>query len=298
MRNLLEFLARFGSFFLFIILEAVCFFFIVRFDDDKNRIFLSSTNAVAGFALKKYDAVADYAALPGALSQLQEENSRLRAQLAENYYDPSFTQDTITELVRRPDSIYSKAPDRDSLSLRDTLVTQRYVYIPANVISNSINRSDNTLTIDRGSVQGVAPHMGVIGPEGVVGIVRTVSKHYASVLSILHAETSISAAVKHKGYFGALVWRSKDPRFMKLEAVPKHAPVEVGDTIVSSGFSGMFPAGIFIGKVDSVRQVKGDNFKDITVKLAYDMSKASHVYVVQNKLMEEFRKVQPQGGNR
>ncbi|MBX2929712.1 MAG: rod shape-determining protein MreC [Saprospiraceae bacterium] len=298
MRNLLEFLARFGSFFLFILLEAVCFFLIVRFDDGKNRIFLSSTNAVAGFALKQYDAIADYATLPREMKQLQEENSRLRAQLADNYLDPSYTKDTIEELVRRPDSIYSRAPDRDSLSLRDTLITQRYVYIPANVISNSINRRDNTLTIDRGTSQEVTPRMGVIGPQGIVGIVRTVSKNYASVLSILHAETSISASVKHKGYFGSLVWRNpKDPGTMKLEAIPKHAGIAAGDTIVTSGFSGMFPAGIFIGTVASaLRDTTGDNFQDITVKLALDMGNVSHVYVVQNKQLEDLRKVQPEGG--
>lgn len=300
MRNLLEFLARFGSFFLFILLEAVCFFLIVRFDDGKNRIFLSSTNAVAGFALKRYDAIADYATQPSEMKRLQEENSRLRAQLADNYFDPSYTKDTIEELVRKPDSIYSRAPDRDSLSLRDTLVTQRYVYIPANVISNSINRRDNTLTLDRGSSQEITPRMGVIGPHGVVGIVRTVSKHYASVLSILHVETSISASVKHKGYFGALVWRNpKDPGSMQLEAVPKHAPIVEGDTIVTSGFSGMFPAGIFIGTVASVRKdtTTGDNFHDITVRLALDMSNVSHVYVVQNKWLDDLRKVQPEGGS-
>ncbi len=296
MRNLLEFLARFGSFFLFLLLEALCFFLIVRFDDDKNRIFLSSANAVAGFALKKSDAVADYFRMPQQMAQLQLENAGLRAQLPNSFYDEQYEQDTVSIQVRKPDSIYSQALRRDSLSLRDTLISQVYAYIPANVISNSINLRNNMLTIDRGSDQGVAPRMGVIGPQGVVGIVRHVSRHYAAVLSVLHSDMGISASIKHKGYFGSLVWRDSDPNRMRLEAVPKHADIAAGDTVVTSGFSGIFPAGIFIGKVISVTQAPGDNFHDIRVEPAADMSRIGHVYVVQNKWLGELEHLQKQGG--
>lgn len=295
MRNLLEFLARFGSFFLFLILEALCFFLVVRFDDDKNRIFLSSSNAVAGYMLKRYDAVADYFSMPEQLDQLQEENKRLREQLAESYYTPGYDVDTLELDIRTQDSIYSKGVVvRDTLEKQDSMATQVYAYVQANVISNSINRRNNTLTIDRGRVQGVAPRMGIIGPQGIVGIVRTVSKHYASVVSVLHSDISISATVKQKGYFGALVWRGSDPRFMHLEAIPKHAEIAAGDTIVTSSFSGIFPAGILIGTVESVSQNPGDNFHNIKVALTSDMSRVGRVYVVQNKWLEEYKEVQKQ----
>lgn len=295
MRNLLEFLARFGSFFLFLILEALCFFLIVRFDDDKNRIFLSSSNAVAGYMLKRYDAVADYFSMPEQLDQLQAENKRLREQLAVSYYVNEYQVDTVSLDVRTQDSIYSKGVVlRDSLQKQDTMMTQIYAYIEANVISNSINRRNNTLTIDRGSLQGVEPRMGVIGPQGVAGIVRSVSRHYASIVSVLHSDISISATVKRKGYFGALVWRGADPRYMYLDAIPKHAEIVAGDTIVTSSFSGIFPAGILIGTVVSVNQAPGDNFHNIKVALASDMSRMGRVYVVQNKWLEEFKQVQKQ----
>ncbi len=295
MRNLLEFLARFGTFFLFLILEALSFFLIIRFDDDKNRIFLSSANTVAGYALKQYDALADFFSAPEQLALLQQENRALREQLANAYYNQRFELDTTSMVVRKPDSIYSNAPGRDSLILKDTLATQVYAYVPANVISNSINQRNNTLTIDRGSAQGVEPRMGVIGPQGIVGIVRHVSKHYAAVLSVLHSDVSISAAIKHKGYFGSLVWGDTNPCCMHLNAIPNHATVAPGDTVITSGFSGIFPAGIFIGTVKSA--VPGaDNFYKIEVTLAADLSKTGHVYVVQNKWLEELRQVQNQGG--
>lgn len=299
MRNLLEFLARFGGFFLFLILEALSFFLIVRFDDDKNRIFLSSSNAVAGYMLKKYDAVADYVSLPQELDQLQKENKRLREQLAESYYAPDYDVDTVSLTVRTQDSIYSKGVVvRDTLQKQDSMATQIYAYIEANVISNSINRRNNTLTIDRGTSQGIAPRMGVIGPQGIASIVKTVSKHYASVVSVLHSDISVSATVKHKGYFGALVWNGPDPRYMQLEAIPKHAEIAAGDTIVTSSFSGVFPAGLLIGIVESVTQNPGDNFHNIKVALASDMSRTGRVYVVQNKWLEEYKQVQKQEEDR
>ena len=225
MRNLLEFLARFGSFFLFLLLEALSLFLIIRFDDDKNHIFLSSANAAAGYLLKKYDAAADYFDIPRQMALLQQENLELRSQLANAYYNPKFELDTTLITTRRPDSVYLKATALDSLKQQDTLVTQVFSYIPANVISNSINLRNNTLTIDKGAIQGISTRMGVIGPDGIVGIVRNVSDHYASVISLLHSDIQISAAIQNKGYFGTLEWNEPDPRFMSLGAIPKHAPI-------------------------------------------------------------------------
>jgi rod shape-determining protein MreC len=296
MRNLLEFLARFGSFFLFLILEAICFFIIFRFNDDKNRIFLTSTNAIAGYTLQQYDAIADYLSIPQQLAQLQEENSRLRAQLPESLYNEGFEQDTASLTVRKQDSVYTNTFTLDSIAKSDTLIAQVYTYIPANVISNSINRRNNTITINKGQNQQIAPRMGVLGPQGIVGIVRYVSPRFSSIISLLHADISISASIKNKGYFGALVWENPDPRYMKLEAIPKHAVINPGDSVITSGFSSAFPAGIFIGTVVKVSQDAGDNFHNIKVKLANDLSNVNHVYVVQNKWLEEINLMQKPDG--
>lgn len=296
MRNLLEFLARFGSFFLFLLLEGLSLFLIARFNDDKNRIFLSSANSVAGFLCEKYDAFADYLSFPEQMALLQQQNTELLSSLANAYYNPKFELDTTLVTTKRPDSIYLKATSLDSLTLKDTLISQVYTYIPANVISNSINLRNNTLTMDRGSLQGITPRMGVIGPKGLVGIVRTVSDHYATAISLLHSDIQISASIQHKGYFGTLLWDEPNPRYMELKAIPKHAPILAGDTVVTSGFSGIFPAGIIIGTVSSVTQDPGDNFHRIRVKLAGDLANTGHVYVVNNKWVEEFQKVRKEGG--
>jgi rod shape-determining protein MreC len=296
MRNLLEFLAKFGTFFLFLLLEALSLFLIIRFDEDKNRVFLSSSNAAAGYLLKNYDAVADYLSIPKQMAMLQQENMELRSLLSNAYYNPKFELDTTLIITRKPDSIYYKATALDSFSLKDTLITQVFSYVPAKVISNSINLRNNTLTIDRGAAQGITPRMGVIGPQGLAGIVRNVSDHYATVVSLLHSDIQISAAIQNKGYFGTLVWNEPDPRYMNLGAIPKHAPVEPGDTVITSGFSGIFPGGIAIGTVASVNRDPGDNFHRIKVRLSGNLSNVGHVYVVQNKWYQEFKNVRAEGG--
>ncbi len=294
MRNLLEFLTRFGTFFIFILLEALSFFLIVRFDDDKNRSFLSSASAIAGYTLKQYDAIVDFFNAPREMALLQQENKQLREQLSSAYYSFSAPVDTVVEWVRRPDSVYSKAIRQDSLALRDTSLRQVYTFIPANIISSTVTLRHNTLTIDKGSLQGVAPRMGVIGPTGVVGVVRSVSEHYAAVLSVLHADVAISASIKGKGYFGSLVWRGSNPRLMYLDAVPNHSEIVKGDTVVTSGFSGVFPAGILVGVVEYAKRNPSTNFQDIQVRLAADLSKVGHVYVVQHQWREELNQLDKQ----
>ena len=295
MRNLVEFLNRFGTFFLFITLEAVCFFLIASTDTEKEQSMISSAQAVAGFVSKKFFSVTSYFGLKKENEILQAKYNELLAQQDNALYFPQFEIDTAALQVRRQDSIYSQARRRDSLAMKDTMVMQMYDFIPANVISKSVNLQNMTLTLDKGGLQGVAPRMGVLGSNGgIVGIVLDTSRHYASVMSVLHSQVSISASIRDKGYFGSLVWRGNDPQRMYLEAVPKHAVIEVKDTLETSGFSGIFPAGIFIGIVDKINTKDGDNFYTIHVKLNADLTRLRHVHVVRHKWLEEMRKLEKQ----
>lgn len=276
MRSLLQLFARFGGFFLFVLLEGICFYLIVQFNKTQGQIWFSSANAFVGAAYDTYDGAVDYLALKREIRELMEENARLRKALEKAR--PGI--DTLTTDTARIDSI-----------------RRTYTFIPADVISNSINRNNNTLTLDKGRRDGVEPHMGVISDDGVIGIVRAVSANYASVGSILHRDTRISASIRRTGSFGSLVWRGNDPRYMELEAIPKHADIKVGDIVETSGFSAIFPSGLRIGTVKSVEKISGGNFYDIKVELDEDLSRLKYAYVVNYLARKELSELEAATAN-
>jgi rod shape-determining protein MreC len=148
------------------------------------------------------------------------------------------------------------------------------------VISNSINQRNNHFTIDRGSRDGVRTEMAVITPHGVAGIVDRVGEQYSTAISVLHSASRISASILRNHYFGSLVWKEMDPAYMILEASPRQADVLIGDTIVTSGFSFIYPKGIFIGTVSRFWIEGGSNYYTIEVRLHEDIARLDRVYVV------------------
>ncbi len=287
MRGLLQFLMGNSSTFLFILLEALCFFMIVRFNDKQQRIYFTTANNAVGYLHKKTDDLITYLSLGVQMRALKQENIALREALGK--YARMQGDTLLSDTVMLGDfSLLSK----DS-TVKDSILRQRFSFIPAHVIDNSVMGFDNMLTLDRGRADGVQPNMGVITGDGVVGIVRQVSARYCTVLSLLHRQTRISAAIKGSGYFGTLKWDGKDPDFMELEAIPKHAEVEVGDTIQTSGYSNIFPKGILIGVVETRNINKGENFFEVKVKLNNDLGHAQNVYIVAFDDQEDFKKLEP-----
>lgn len=171
-----------------------------------------------------------------------------------------------------------------------------FTFIPVGVVDNSITAFDNTLILDRGSLDGVEPNMGVINADGIVGIVRQVSEHYSTVMSLLHRQTRVSAAIKGKGAFGVLRWYPPDTRRMQLEDVPQHEIVERGDSVFTTGYplSNIFPKGIFIGTVEKAYIKEGENFYTIDVKLHINLSQAHRAYVVSLNHQKELLDLQQQ----
>jgi rod shape-determining protein MreC len=163
----------------------------------------------------------------------------------------------------------------------DSCLLESFKLIPAQIINNSINQRNNHFTIDKGTGDGIREGMGVISPQGIVGIIDHVGKQYATAISILHSAARISAAIQRNGYFGSLVWKEMDPAHMILEAVPRQADILVGDTIVTSGFSFIYPKGIFIGTVERYWVEGGSNYYTIEVRLHEDIARMNHVYVIE-----------------
>ena len=266
MRGLIQLIARYGSFLLFLLLEVLSLVLVVRYNQQQNEIFLNSWGLLTTYLEQQADNVGDYYGLKKEVIQLQGKNIKLMEQLDNAKYSNRLFRDTIND---------------------DTLL-QLYTFIGANVISNSITSANNYLRLDKGSEHGIKPHMGVISDQGVVGIVRHVSPHFSSVMSLLHSQSRVKATVKSNGYFGTLTWdEDTDPRYINLEAIPKHAEIAQGDTILTSGFSQIFPTNIPIGTIEDFWLEPGENFYTIEVKLYIDLSKIRYVYIVDHLMREE-----------
>ena len=251
---------------------------MARYNKKQNEIYQSSANLVSGYIYENVSTIRNYFSMQAVADNLARENAELRTQLEASKYIAvqergiiRFPLDTSTV---RPDTTQKKD------------VIQQFTYISAEVTSNSISRNDNYMTINRGSNLGVQTGMAVISPDGIVGIVRNVTPHYAQVMSILNKRISISAMIKRNRYFGSLVWDGINPRIMTLENVPKHADLIRGDTIITSGFSDAFPGEVRIGRVVDFRVKNG--FYAIDVELWNDLSNIRYVYVVDNLMLSEF----------
>ncbi len=234
---------------------------VVQFNKKQNKIFFSSANVWAGTLNEQSDNLTRYINLSEIADSLATENEVLYDQLEKIKFINALPTD----------------------SLRENPTLQQFSFKAARVINNSIQKNNNFLTINIGRKDGIEPHMGVIASKGLAGIVVGVSEHYSRVMSLLHKQTRISASIRDEDFFGSLVWKDNDPRFMMLENIPKHAIIDTTDLIQTSGYSSIFPEGILIGKVESVDHVSGSNFHRVKVRLNNDLSQQKYVYVVKNK---------------
>jgi rod shape-determining protein MreC len=267
MRNLFLFLWKYNFFIFFLLLETLCVYLIVRNNNFQRASLTNSTNKVVAEVNTLISSVTEYINLRATNDALSRENAALKTLLPDVFYIDS----ALTRISR------------------DSTLHQQYSFLTAKVISNSVNRRNNYLTLNKGSLQGVRPEMGVICSDGIVGIVKDTSEHYCSVISFLHKDSRISARIRKSGYIGSLVWDGIDETHGSLKDIAKHVKVEKGDTIVTSSFSALFPEGIMIGTVDEVNADSGDNFQDISVKLSTPFGNLTYVFIVSNLMKEEQR---------
>lgn len=265
MFNLVQLLLKLSGFLLFIVLETICFSLVVRYNSNQEKVYTNTVNQFTGWMQKKSSSTYQYFQLYDENKRLAKENSRLLDRLANEGINLENPLDTVWA-----DSIQPK-----------------YSFLEAQVIRNSINQNHNYMTLDKGSDDGVAPHTGLVSDDGVVGIIRKVSKNYSVAMSILHRQTVINARVRHKNYFGPMVWKSNDIHIFNLENIPKDAPVTKGDTIETSGYSTMFPAGITLGVIDRLWMDPGSNFFNIEVRSFAKLSNLQHAYIVRNIFKQE-----------
>lgn len=235
-----------------------------------NASFFHSANKVTARIYEGVNYIQEYIHLKTNNENLAKENALLRSNLPGAFYD-----NTIT--IRH---VY------------DTLHIQQYAYVTARVINNSVNKRNNYLTLDRGSIHGIKPEMGVIASTGVIGIVKDVSPHYCTVMSILHKDIRISTRLKKSTYFGSLEWNGSDPQEATLRQVTTSTKIAKGDTLVTTTYSSVFPEGILVGTVKDFTIKPGDSFYTINVLLSTDFRSLSFVYIINNLMKGEQLKLE------
>ena len=265
MRNLLIFINKYNAFFLFIIFEISSLVIYIKYNSFQKASFINSTSKMTGTLYAQVNELYSYLSLRETNDSLAKENARLRGQLKASFYIDSVKKKQVT----------------------DTIYKQQYTYIEAKVINNSTNRSNNYITINRGSLQGVGKGMGVICSSGIVGKVVFVGPHMSVVQSLLHKDSRFSAMLSKNKEIGYIEWTDDlDPHKGYLKDVSNNAQPKVGEEVVTSEFS-LFPAGIPIGKVSNLRTKNGGYALNMEVRLAVDYGSLQYVDVVVNKFAEE-----------
>lgn len=277
MGNLLRLFIRNGGFVTFVLLEVFCFFMVIQFNERQNAIFAHTSTVIGGNLLEKRQRVSDYVGLQERVDSLVQENARLMADISNARMVQLPYRDTFVTIL------YDTISRIDSI--RHRAIRPEFRYISARVISNSISSANNWMMINRGSSDGVSPNMAVVSGKGIVGIVRHVDTDFSMVMSVLHRQTKLSAALpKHERAFGTLLWEGGDPMAMTLKYIPKHIRVLTGEPVTTSGFSAMFPKGLELGFIESAPEQDPEfpNFLVAKVRLKQDMSTVQDVYIVQN----------------
>jgi rod shape-determining protein MreC len=271
MKNLLDFLAKYHHWFIFVLLEVASVVLLFQYNSYQNSVWFSSANAMVG---KLYDgraAVESFFSLTKINEELTLRNFYLERQvqeLATAYSD--LTKDT-TKLERQ-----------------GLLFLQKYKVIPAKVVSNSVDKKDNLITIDKGSQDGVKVDMGVACGLGVVGVVYMTSDHYSVVIPVLKSSSSrISCAIRGRGYFGFLHWAGGDASRAYVEDIPRHAQFHRGEWVVTSGYSSIFPAGVMVGQIEKVFNSPDGLSYRLQVKLATDFANLRDVCVINDESVAE-----------
>ena len=275
MRNLLNFLLKYNYWLLFILLEVICFVLLFRFNNYQQSVFFTSANVVAGKVYEVSGGISSYFHLKSVNEDLLDRNMALEQQ--------------ITNLENR-----LKDYRIDSITMNSIRYLEQadYKIFKAHVIRNSLNQADNYITLDKGSSAGIRPEMGVIDGNGVVGIVYKTSPSYSLVISVLNSKSSISCKIIGSEYFGYLKWEYGDSRYANLKDLPRHAEFNLGDTVVTSGYSTVFPAGVMVGTVDDMSDSNDGLSYLLKIKLATDFGKLGNVRVISRNGQGEQRELE------
>lgn len=270
MHNLIEFLAKYNHWFVFLILEVVSFVLLFQYNSYQGSVWFSSANAVTGKIYEWNANIETFFSLTKVNQELTQRNAYLEQQ--------------VQQLT---DSITDKKGDKDFTNKRQLDLLNNFHLVPAKVVANSVDKSDNLITIDKGSADGIHKDMGVVSGTGIVGIVYLTSDHYSIVIPVLNTKSNISCMIQGRGYFGYLRWKGGSSQLAYVEDVPRHAHFKLGDYVVTSGYSAVFPPGMMVGRILHVfNSADGLSYR-VQIKLSTDFARLRDVCVIDDTTMKE-----------
>lgn len=278
MHNLFEFLRKNSPWFLFILLEIICFYLLFSHNSYSKSVFFNSSNVVSGSIYAFSENITSYFSLKEENEKLKEQNMEMTKEILalKDYYSFIENDSIKTDILLK------------KFSKRKT----GYNLISAKVVNNTVSKASNYITIDKGANDGVFSEMGVSSQDGLVGIVTYVSDHYSIVQPVLNPDSKIGCKVMRTNTFGILKWEDRDPRYAYLTDYPKYESFSIGDTIVTSGYSDMFPEGIMVGVVEGSKNQLDDNFYSLKVRLSTDFTSVKNVLLIQNTTYEEQKELE------
>ena len=275
MHDLISFIIRVSSWLVFTFYVVLSCILLCDNNPFQHHVILTSANSVSSAVYGVANNVTSYFNLRSINEDLQLQNAELETEVI---------------ALRNQVAAYKLRDYANSVQTIEPL--RQYGFIIAHVINNSISKPYNYITIEKGSADGLRPEMGVVDQTGVVGVVNIVGEHYSRIISLLNPDLRISCKLKGSEVFGSLVWDGKKSDEALLEELPKHTVYEEGDTIITSGYSSMFPEGIPVGIVMKSATADDDNFFTLRIKLLTDFSQLSTVRIIENKRIDEIKEVE------
>jgi rod shape-determining protein MreC len=265
MYRLVAFLQKHYTVILFLILEVFAFTLVVNNNVYQKASFNNGLSSFTGSTFEKWQGVTGYFHLRKQNRLLAEENAALRSQVLEAF----------------------RASEKKIFVWNDTVYQLQFQYVSAQIVNSTVNRKKNFFLINKGKNQGIEKDMGVIAPNGVVGMVRNVSSNYALVLPAINLDANISARLKKNDQGGIVSWDGRHFSTGTMKGIPGHIPLKMGDTVITSGQSIFFPEGLPIGYISGFRKNRSDNFYTVDIRFAVDFNSLTNVYIIRNLLAEE-----------
>ncbi len=272
MRNIFLFIRIYFNFLFFLFLMSIALFMLFNYNHFHHAVYSSAALEVTGYVDNKYGNVESYFKLKKTNDSLLKANAALYNKLKQDYNMP----DTASKLAV------------DTIQIDTLLHERKYLYLPAKVAANSVSQTNNYLVLHRGSAQGITSDMAVTDANNnVVGIVVDVSKNFSVVMSLLHRQSNISAKLKKSGETGSIVWDGVQPNIVILKGISQDVKIVPGDSVITSGFSEIFPFGLLIGTIKDAVIDKSTGAYNIRVKTAANFYSLQYVNIINNLQKDE-----------
>jgi len=274
MRNILRFLAKYSTVLLFVLMQAISLYLLFNYNNFQQSALFSTANRLNGWLYTIEESVYGYFNLRENNEGLLRQNNELELKIANLESSlRTFTDSTKIPLLRMKEG-------------------EEFSLIPARVIQNSVTHYRNFITLNVGKVDGVKPEMGVANADGIVGVISLVTNYYSVVIPVLNRDQRFSCKLKNVNATGSLTWDGFDRRFAYLEEIPPYVAVSKGDTVVTSGFSAVFPEGIMVGTVQDYKVSEDANYLRLKIRLSTHFDALSNVRVIRYKHRDELKKLE------